>query len=125
MVKDKNRKILLVEDEKSISRAIKLKLSISGFETEIAENGVDALELLKTKKFDLILLDIMMPKMGGFEVMEEMKKNKDKTPIIVLSNLSQEEDGKRAKELGAVDFFVKSNSPLSEIVDRINKFLNV
>lgn len=119
------KKLLIAEDERAIARALKLKLNKSGFEVELANNGEEALTMLKDKKFDLLLLDIMMPKVDGFSVMEEMKKRKDKTPIIVLSNLSQEDDAKRAEELGAVDFVIKSNTPLTEIIAKINKFLNV
>ena len=104
---------------------MQLKLNLSGFDVELAGNGEDALTLMKEKKFDLLLLDIMMPKMDGFTVMEEMKKKKNKTPIIVLSNLSQEDDAKRAKDLGAADFFIKSNTPLNEIVSKIEKFLKM
>jgi Response regulators consisting of a CheY-like receiver domain and a winged-helix DNA-binding domain len=120
-----SKKLLIVEDERSIAKALQLKLTIAGFEVDTAGNGEEALALMKTKKFDLLLLDIMMPKMDGFSVMAEMKKNKNKTPIIILSNLSQEEDAKRAEELGAVDFFIKSNTPLAEIVDKVKKFLKV
>jgi DNA-binding response OmpR family regulator len=117
------KKLLLAEDERSIARALKLKLELSGFAVEIVTNGEDALNILKKQKIDLLLLDIMMPKIDGFSVMEEMKKRKDKTPIIVLSNLSQVDDIKRAKDLGAIDFFVKSNTPLAEIISKINNFL--
>lgn len=123
MEKTNTKKLLLAEDERAIARALKLKLGLAGFEVELASNGEEALNLLKEKKFDLLLLDIMMPKVDGFSVMEEMKKRKDKTPIIVLSNLSQEEDAKRAEGLGAVDFVIKSNTPLTEIIAKINKFL--
>ena len=107
MIKAKLKKLLLAEDERTIARALKLKLELSGFEVITATNGEDALTILKEQKIDLLLLDIMMPKVDGFSVMEEMKKMKNKTPIIVLSNLSQEDDIKRAQDLGAIDFFVK------------------
>lgn len=119
------KKLLIAEDERSIAKALKLKLSLSGFEVDLANNGEEALALMKDKKFDLVLLDIMMPKMDGFSVMEEMKKNKNKTPVIILSNLSQEDDAKRAKELGAVDFFIKSNTPLADIIEKVKKFLKI
>jgi DNA-binding response OmpR family regulator len=123
MEKTNKKRLLLAEDERAIAKALTLKLNLSGFEVEAVSNGEDALSAIKNKKFDLLLLDIMMPKMDGFTVMEEMKKMKNKTPVIILSNLSQEEDAKRAKELGAVDFFIKSNTPLTEIINQINKFL--
>lgn len=124
MIKN-NKKILLAEDERAISRALETKFNLSGYEIETANNGVEAITKLKEKKFDLLLLDIMMPKMDGFSVMEEMKKMKNKTPVIILTNLSQEEDLERAKKLGVVDFLMKSNTPLKEIVDRINKFFKI
>lgn len=120
-----NKKLLLAEDERAIAKALQLRLGLSGFDVELVGNGEDALSLMKEKKFDLLLLDIMMPKMDGFSVMEEMKKTKNKTPVIILSNLSQEDDAKRAKELGAIDFFIKSNTPLADIVAKINKFLKI
>lgn len=125
MTTNNPKKLLIAEDERSIAKALQLKLSIAGFEVDTVNNGEEALALMKTKKFDLLLLDIMMPKMDGFSVMTEMKKSKNKTPIIILSNLSQEDDAKRAEELGAVDFFIKSNTPLAEIVDKVKKFLKV
>ena len=125
MPKNNPKKLLLAEDERAIAKALQLKLSLSGFEVDVASNGEEALIMMKAKKFDLLLLDIMMPKVDGFSVMTEMKKNKNKTPVIVLSNLSQEDDAARAKELGAVDFFIKSNTPLAEIIEKIKKFLKV
>lgn len=120
-----NKKILLAEDERAISKALETKLNLSGYEVEIANNGLEALDKLKEKKFDLLLLDIMMPKMGGFALMEEMKKAKIKTPIIILTNLSQEEDSERAKSYGVSGFLMKSNTPLKQIVEQINKFFKI
>ncbi len=117
------KKILIVEDEKSIAKAMELKLNHSGFECRTVFDGEEALKVLKTEKFDLIILDLIMPKKDGFATMEEIKKLGIKTPVIVSSNLSQEEDFKKAKELGEVDFFVKSNIPISEIVENIKKYL--
>jgi len=120
-----NKKILLVEDERAISKALETKLNLSGYEIEIANNGIEALAKLREKKFDLLLLDIMMPKMDGFTLMEEMKKAKIKIPIIILTNLSQEEDAERAKSYGVSGFLMKSNTPLKEIVEQINKFFKI
>lgn len=125
MPKDNPKKILIAEDERSIAKALQIKLSLSGFEVELVTNGEEAMALMKEKKFDLLLLDIMMPKMDGFSVMEEMKKSKNKTPIIILSNLSQEDDAERAKKLGAVDFFIKSNTPLADILVKVKKYLEL
>jgi len=119
----KPKKILIMEDEKPMARAMVLKLTHAGFEATSANNGEEGLAILEKENFSLILLDLIMPKMDGFSVLEALKQKNIKTPVIILSNLSQEDDEKRAKELGAKDFFIKSNTPIAEIVERVNKFL--
>ena len=116
------KKILIVEDEGAIVRSMTLKLVSSNFDVTAAYNGADALAILQKGTFDLILLDLMMPKMDGFGVLEEMKARGDTTPVIVLTNLSQEEDKKRVEAYGA-RYFVKSNISLSQIVERIKEIL--
>lgn len=120
MDKTISKKILLVEDEKTIAKALQIKLS--NFSVDLAHNGEEAVEAIMKKKYDLVLLDIMMPKLDGFGVMEAMRKKKNKTPIFILTNLNQDEDIQRAKELGAKDFLVKSNITLLEIAEKINNF---
>ena len=117
------KRILVVEDERPIAKAMELKLNFSGFEAKVAYNGLEALEILKKEKFDLIVVDLIMPKMDGFGTIKAIKEMKVKTPIVVSSNLNQEEDLKKAKELGAVDFFVKSNIPITKLVENIKKIL--
>lgn len=118
---NKIKKILICEDEKPIAKALVLKLNHEGFEAEAANDGEEALQILQSKQFDLILLDLIMPRIDGFGVLEKIKELKITTPVIVTSNLGQEEDLKRAKELGAVNYFIKSNTSLQEIVDGIKK----
>ncbi|MBN2854457.1 response regulator [Patescibacteria group bacterium] len=125
MAQSKVKKILIAEDDRPISMALELKLKNSGFKTKVVTNGDEAMDELASGKFDIILLDLMMPKKDGFTFLEEAKEKNLKTPIIILSNLSQEADMKKAKELGAVDYFVKSNTPLFEIVDHVKKILEV
>lgn len=120
-----SKKILIVEDERPIARALQLKLKNSGFEPESVFNGEGALALMQEKAFDLVLLDLMMPKVGGFAVLEELRKRGDTTPVIIISNLNQPEDIKKAKEIGAVDFFIKSDTPLANIVDNVKKNLDL
>jgi len=115
----KIKKILIVEDEKPMARALELKLNHSGFESTIASDGEIALDNLKKQKFDLVLLDLMIPKIDGFGVLKAMKDNKDKTPVIVASNLGQEDDAQKAKSMGAKWYFVKSDTPINKIVDYI------
>lgn len=115
------KKILIVEDEKPLARALELKLNHSGFETKLASDGEEALSILEDEKFNLIILDLILPKMDGFEILSKLKERKNNIPVIVASNLSQLEDQKRAKELGVIDYFVKSDVSLVEIVKIVKK----
>lgn len=117
------RSILVAEDEKPMARALELKLSRAGFKIKVAYDGKEALEVLAKEKFDLVLLDLILPLVDGFGVLTEMKNRNDKTKVIVSSNLGQAEDINRAKLLGAVDYFIKSDTPLAEIVTKVESFL--
>lgn len=117
------KKILIIEDEKSLARALELKLTHEGFEATVIFNGEDAVELLKKESYDLILLDLIMPKMDGFTVLAILKVKKIKTPVIVLTNLSQQNDMRRTKEFGAKEFFIKSNTPIAAIAERVIELL--
>ncbi|KXK26625.1 MAG: Alkaline phosphatase synthesis transcriptional regulatory protein PhoP [candidate division WS6 bacterium OLB20] len=120
-----SKKILVVEDEKPIAKALQLKLNSSGYEATIAGDGEEALQVLAAGgSFDLVLLDLVMPKLDGFGFLAQARENGlSIPPVIVSSNLSQEEDIQRAKDLGAVSYYVKSNTPLSVIVEKINQYL--
>jgi two-component system, OmpR family, response regulator VanR len=117
------KKILIVDDEKPLAKALELKLAHEGFETMAVFNGSEAIEALKKSSYDLALLDLVMPQEDGFAVLENMKKLGTKTVVIVSSNLSQEEDIARAKALGATDYFVKSDTTLADIVVKVKKYL--
>ncbi len=119
------KKILIAEDENAIGMALQLKLQHLGFEVEVATNGEEALIALKKTKFDLMLLDIMMPKVDGFGVLAGLKELDYKPIIFISSNLSQLSDREKAVELGADDFLVKSDVSLKEIVDKVRQALNV
>lgn len=119
------KKIIIVEDEKPMANALVLKLSNSGFEAIAVSDGKEALVELKKNKYDLMLLDLMMPKMGGFEVLENLKKNNNKMPVIISTNLSQEHDIKKAKDLGAIDYFVKSDTSINKVIEQIKKVLKI
>jgi DNA-binding response OmpR family regulator len=115
------KRILIAEDEKPMANALSLKLGSVGFEVTLVYDGESAISAVKTSPFDLILLDLVMPVKDGFYVLTELAKLKITTPVIVSSNLSQEEDIKRAKELGARDYFIKSDITLSEIVEKVKQ----
>ncbi|MDD5547694.1 MAG: response regulator [Candidatus Pacebacteria bacterium] len=121
-------KVLIVEDEEILLRVLEEEFKDEGFDVETARNGEQAIKALKSgSKFDVALLDLILPIRDGFEVLDEMKNdhsNKYITPIIVLSNLGNDEDIKKAFSLGAVDYFVKSQHPIAEVVEKVREFLN-
>ena len=117
------KKILIVDDERPLAKALELKLTHEGIVAKAVFDGIEAVDILKSEKFNLILLDLVMPKKDGFQVLEDIKKMKITTPVIVSSNLSQEEDIVKAKDLGAVDYFVKSDTTLAEVVELIEGYL--
>lgn len=118
----KIKKILIAEDELPISRALGNKLTKEGYEIVVAGNGAEAIKQFEKNKFDLAIIDLIMPIKDGWDILEYAKKNKIKTPIIVASNLGQSEDEKSVRELGAVNFFVKANTPITKIVDYIKSY---
>lgn len=122
MTKD-DYKVLIAEDEKPMAQALALKLKHEGMQVQTVINGEEVLVALAKDNFDILLLDLIMPKLNGFEVMEKLKVLGNPIKIIVLSNLSQEDDARRARSMGALDFFVKSNISLVEIVKRIKEVL--
>lgn len=116
-------KILIVEDEKPLAHALRMKLEHEGYLPVIAENGRAGLEEVLKGGYDIMLLDIVMPELDGFEVLQRLREEKNDTPVLVLSNLGQEEDRERVKKLGALDYFVKASTPIADIVKRIQEIL--
>lgn len=119
----KAKKILIAEDEKPMARALELKLKNEGFDMTVAYNGKEAIEKIDKEKFDLVICDLIMPQVDGFGVLKHIKDKKINTKIVVASNLSQEDDRKKAKELGAIDFLVKSDTPIAKIVEKVKGYL--
>ncbi len=117
--------MLVVEDDRFLVKAFHAKLTSSGFEVVLAHDGVEAMEQLKKIKPDIMLLDLIMPRMDGFDVLTEMQKNAayKKIPVVILTNLGQESDRKRGLDLGAIDYVVKADFSLQQVVDLINKHL--
>lgn len=116
-----SKKILIIEDEKPLLHALELKLTHEGFLVTSTDSGQAGIDFLSKETFALILTDLITPGLDGFKVLETVRDKKIKTPVIVMTNLNQEEDKKRATDLGAVNFFVKSNSTISEIVESVKK----
>lgn len=117
------KKILLVEDEKILSDLLEKKLKEEGYGVAVAPNGEVGLSKMKKEDFDLVLLDILMPKMGGFEVLEEMQKDPrlKKFPVIIISNSGQPVEISRALDLGAKDYLVKTQFDPKEVIEKIKK----
>lgn len=120
----KPKRILLVEDEKPLVKVLTLKLQTEGYEVVNVLDGSAAVEAVKQQHFDLMILDLIMPKKDGFHVLTEIQTMGIKLPILVFSNLGQEEDLEKAKKLGALDYFIKSNIPLSEVVEKVKFYLH-
>lgn len=119
-------KILVAEDEKFLASAYRVKLEKEGFEVVLVSNGTRAIEELKKSLPDLLLLDLIMPEKTGFEVLEKAQKipHFKEVPIIVASNLGQQEDVEKAMKLGASDYVIKSNLSMEDLIKKINSLLN-
>jgi len=119
------KKILLIEDEEIMIDLLQKKLINEGYETSVARDGEKGLKAVKKIKPDLILLDIIMPKMGGLEVMEEIAKDKElkKIPIIVVSNSGQPVELDRAQKLGAKDWLIKTEFDPQEVIDKVVRLI--
>jgi len=125
MAEKAKKKLLVVEDDFFLIKVFQSKLEEEGYEVRIAADGQLAMETLVQFTPDLILLDLVMPRKDGFEVLHDMQKNKKwaKIPVIVLTNLGQESDIDRVKKLGVKDYLVKADIPIHEVVGKIKKVL--
>lgn len=115
--------ILLVEDDEFLAELYATKLNLEGFKVALASDGDRGLKALKESKPDLVLLDIILPKMDGFELLKKMKadKNLKDVPVILLTNLSQKDEVKKGLELGANDYLIKAHFMPSEVVKKIKQ----
>ncbi len=115
------KKVLLVEDDKFLSSLLKNRLEKSGIQTFHATDGEGALEIMRREHPSLILLDIILPKKTGFEVLEEIQADPalKGAQVMVISNLGQDDDVSRGKELGAIEYFVKAQTSIDTLVERI------
>lgn len=119
-----NHKILLIEDDPMLSSMYKTKLESDGFTIVVADNGVDGIKAAKNEKPDLIMLDVIMPQLDGFSVLEALKKDKavKDIPVVMLTNLGTDEDKEKGKRLGAIDYFVKASLTPTEFSDKVKKY---
>src|SRR5947207_3316521 len=122
-MQNRARRVLLAEDDRFLRKAAGAMLRRQGFTVLTAEDGEEALRVARAEIPDLILLDLIMPKTQGFEVLKTLKEdpNTSTIPVIILSNLGQESDSKAAREMGALDYWVKANLALEELVRRVDE----
>lgn len=121
------KKILVAEDDSYLANAYRVKLTKAGFDVKNVFDGDEAINILQTFAPDLIILDIVIPKKDGFAILSEIKANEKwkNIPVILVSNLGQKEDKDKGMQLGASDFFVKTDFSLNDLVQKINNILNV
>lgn len=122
---EKKAKLLLVEDDIALRDMYQTRLSFDDYEVVVADNGEQALAKAVEEKPDLILLDIMLPKISGFDVLDILKTTSETKhiPVVILTALIQEEDIKRGITSGAADYIIKSESVPVEVLDKIERIL--
>lgn len=126
-VTSSQKRILLVEDDDSLANVYTTRLQAEGFDTRRVANGEDALATALSYKPDLVLLDVMMPKVSGFDVLDIIRNTPETAnlKVIMLTALSQETDRERADSLGADDYLVKSQVVIADVIERIRHHLNM
>jgi DNA-binding response OmpR family regulator len=122
---EKNGKILIVEDDKFLIKAYNIKFTRAGFDVITATDGAEGLELAKNELPKLILLDLMLPKIDGFEFLKRIATDEKlkSIPVVVLSNLGQQADKDRALSLGAREYLIKADFTLDEIIEKVNVYI--
>jgi CheY-like chemotaxis protein len=123
---EQTKRILLAEDDRFLRKAAEATLRRHGFDVSTAADGEEALRMVRTGTPDLILLDLIMPKLQGFEVLRMLKQDPATThiPVMVLSNLGQESDIRQALESGATAYFIKANLSLQDLIKQVDVVLS-
>ena len=120
-----NKKILVIEDEATLQKALNDVLAQEGYDVLSALDGMSGLDLALKENPDLILLDIILPKMDGFEVLKKLKEEGSQIPIIILTNLSDISDIQKALDLGATTYLVKADFHLDDVLKKVKETLGV
>ena len=120
-----DKKVMIIEDDRFLSSLIRARLEKDGFGVLQAFDGEEALGILKQEKPNLIILDLIMPRVTGFEVLEAISISPDlnKTPVVILSNLAQDSDVAKAKSLGAMEYFVKVRVSIDDVINKVETIL--
>lgn len=118
-------KVLVIEDDKFLRELIVRKLMKEGYDADIAVDGEEGIKKIKEVKPDLILLDLILPGIDGFEVLARKRKDPEisEIPVIILSNLGQKDEIERGFNLGAIDYLIKAHFTPREIIDKITGLL--
>lgn len=126
-MQDTKKKILLVEDDTNLASVYKSRLELEGFNVVLVTNGEDALSTTVNEKPDLILLDAMMPKISGFDVLDILRNTPEtaNVRVIMLTALSQDKDKERAEALGVDEYLVKSQVVIGDVVERVKHHLGL
>ena len=122
---DNKKKILVIEDEATLQKALNDVLAQEGYDVLNALDGMSGLDLALKENPDLILLDIILPKMDGFEVLKRLKEKESKIPVIILTNLSDINDIQKALDLGATTYLVKADFHLDDVLKKVKETLNI
>lgn len=124
---DKKQKILLVEDDNALASVYEMRLLAEGFDVRRADNGEDALAAVRDYRPDLMVLDVMMPHVSGFDVLDIVRNTPDTVnlKIIMLTALSQDSDKQRAEQLGVDEYLVKSQVVIADVVERVKHHLSI
>lgn len=119
------QRILIIEDERALRRSMEYRLQKEGYAVVTAQNGEEGLARAAEERPDLVLLDLILPKLNGFEILRRFKADPalQDVPAVIFTNLSQETDRNQAEALGAAGFFVKSDLPIDQVVEQVRKFL--
>lgn len=120
-----NKKILIIEDEPTLQKTLGISLADHGYEVKSALDGELGLAAAREQKPDIILLDIILPKKDGYEVLEELKNDETtkNIPVIILTNLEGPQDIQRALDMGATTYLVKANYDLKEVIEKIQDII--
>lgn len=122
---EEKKTILIIEDDSFLVKAYQLRFEKEDMNVQVAITGTDALLRLKQTPPDVVMLDLMLPGVSGFDILAAIRKlsSWENVPVVILSNLGQPEDIQRAKDLGATDYIVKANTKINDIADVVKKYL--
>lgn len=123
----RQKTVLLTEDEPLLANIFKQRLEKEGINVLLAKDGDEALKIIKSQSLDLIILDVILPKVSGFEILENLRQDSQfkRIPIIIVSNLGQDTDIAKSQSLGAVEYFVKAKISIEDLIGKIKGFLKV